>query len=115
MYLLGGILCTEHQIIAKQCSCEKLCKGQFPANINAPIEYCPGIESLVSYLSVRQYLPYKLLMQECLSDIFGVSLSQGSIANITSRFAQKATPFYERIKANLLESEVVGSDETGAM
>ena len=106
-------ICTEHQIIAKQCSCGKLCKGQFPVNINAPIQYGPGVESLVSYLSVRQYLPYKR-MQECLSDIFGVGLSQGSIANIISRFAQKATPFYERIKANILESEVIGSDETGA-
>ena len=107
-------ICTEHQVIAKQCSCGKLCKGQFPLNVNSPIQYGPGVESLVSYFSVRQYLPFKR-MQECFSDIFGVSLSQGSIANIITRFALKATPLYERIKANILESEVVGSDETGAV
>lgn len=107
-------ICTEHQVLAKQCSCGKLCKGQFPVNVNAPIQYGPQVESLVSYLSVRQYLPYKR-MQECLSDVFGLQMSQGTIVNMITKFALKATPLYERIKANISESEVVGSDETGAI
>jgi transposase len=107
-------ICTEHQVFAKNCSCGKVCRGQFPENINAPMQYGPFVESLVSYFSVRQYLPFKR-MQECFSDIFGLNLSQGSIANLLSKFAKKAEPIYQRIKANILASDVIGVDETGAV
>lgn len=107
-------ICTEHQVFAKQCSCGKLCKGVFPANVNSSVQYGPNVESLISYFSVRQYLPFKR-MQECFSDIFGIPISQGSISNIISRFAQKAEPIYQRIKANIMAAGVIGVDETGAV
>jgi hypothetical protein len=43
------------------------------------MQYGSNVESLVSYFSVRQYLPFKR-MKECFSDVFGLNLSQGSIA-----------------------------------
>ena len=51
-------------------------------------------------------------MKECFSDVFGLNLSQGSIANILSKFAKKAHPIYQRIKANVSISDVIGVDET---
>lgn len=103
---------TEHQSFSKICLCGKVCKGSFPQNINAPIQYGESIECLASYFSVRQYLPYQR-MKEMLSDVFGVSICQASLVNAISRFAQKALPVYNRIKANIQKAEVVGSDETG--
>jgi transposase len=75
------------------------------------MQYGSNVESLVSYFSVRQYLPFKR-MKECFSDVFGLNLSQGSIANMLSKFAKKAHPIYQRIKANVSISDVIGVDET---
>jgi transposase len=108
------LICTEHQVFAKKCSCGKVCRGQFSENVNAPIQYGSNVESLVSYFSVRQYLPFKR-MKECFSDVFGLNLSQGSIANMLSKFAKKAHPIYQRIKANVSISDVIGVDETSAV
>lgn len=65
----------EHQVFSKTCKCGNACKGNFPINVNAPIQYGESIESLASYFSVRQYMPYQR-MQECFSDIFGVNMSK---------------------------------------
>lgn len=54
-------------------------------------------------------------MKECFSDVFGLNLSQGSIANMLSKFAKKAHPIYQRIKANVSISDVIGVDETSAV
>lgn len=106
-------VCTEHRICSITCRCGRVCKSSFPANINAPMQYGENIESLAAYFSARQYMPYKR-MQECFSDIFGVKMSQGSLVNSVRRFAEKAVPFYNRIKEAIQEAAVVGSDETGA-
>lgn len=48
------------------------------------------------------------------SQLFSPPLSQGSIGSILERSAQKCDGVYQEIKAQILQSSVVGSDETGA-
>lgn len=103
---------TEHRQYSKTCNCGHKTTSNFPAYINAPIQYGPRIESLVCYLHARQYLPYDR-MAELLKDTYGVKISQGSIDNIIKRFAVKGTTVYNRIKAEIMSAQVVGSDETG--
>lgn len=102
----------EHQSFSKVCVCGCVCKGEFPQNINAPIQYGQSIESLAAYFSVRQYMPYQR-MKECFSDVFGIKISQSSLVNSIGRFAQKAMPIYQRIKNNINSSQVIATDETG--
>lgn len=104
----------EHQSFAKICSCGCLCKGDFPSNVTAPVQYGSNVESLIAYFSTRQYMPY-MRMSECFSDVFGLKIAQSSIANAISRFARKAEPIYEKIKEKVKNAEVKGSDETGAV
>lgn len=104
---------TEHRMYGKACLCGQLVKGSFPARVKAPIQYGPGVEAMAGYLSVRQYLPYQR-MQECFQDLFGIPISQASLVSAVRRMAVKAAPVYNRIKANILKSKVVGTDETGA-
>ena len=47
-----------------------------------------------------------------LDEVFGVSLSEGTVKNILSRMEQRLSPAYETIRRRLLESPVVGVDET---
>ena len=88
---------TEHQSFAKTCDCGCLCKGDFPLNVNAPIQYGNNVESLIAYFYTIQYMPYKR-MSECFSDIFDLKIAQGSIVNAITRFAKKAEPIYQKIK-----------------
>ena len=52
-------------------------------------------------------------MKKLLKDCYGINLSEGSIDNIIRRFAQKATPIYQRLKKAVSDSPVIGCDETG--
>lgn len=103
---------TEHRQYSKICTCGHKTTTDFPNAVSAPVHYGPGIESLICYLHARQYVPYER-MQELLKDSYGVKISQGSIDNIIKRFAQKGATVYDRIKAEVMRSEVAGSDETG--
>jgi len=103
---------TEHRQYSKTCNCGHKTTTKFPESVKAPIQYGPKIESLICYLYARQYLPYDR-MAELLKDSYGVKISQGSIDNIIKRFAAKSATVYNRIKADIMNSQVIGSDETG--
>lgn len=104
---------TAHKSFCKICPCGEKNKAAFPQHINAPVQYGHGVETMVSYLHARQYLPYKR-MKELFKDCFGIGLSEGSIDNIIQRFAQKAAPVYQKLKRAVSDSAVIGCDETGA-
>ena len=93
------------------CHSEQVAK--YPLGVNAPIQYGSSVEALVSYLSVAQYVPF-LRLQYLFKHIFSLPLSQGTVGNILERTALKCKGVYERIKEEIAQSEVVGSDETGA-
>jgi transposase len=98
------------------CQCPR-CQNQqiadFPVGVNAPIQYGSSVESLVSYFSVYQHIPFKRL-QNLFSQVFFMPLSEGSVGNILERSAQKCEGVYQIIKRQIAQSSVVGADETGA-
>ena len=106
-------ICIEHQVHCKRCSCGHLNKSVFPADIKAPIQYGTNVENLVAYLNIGQYLPYKRI-SSMLGNLFNLPLSQGSIKNMITRFAEKLLPTYENIRKEIESATIVGSDETGA-
>ena len=97
-------------------NCHRLQIADFPIGINAPIQYGSTVESLVSlvcYLSVYQYVPFARL-QNLFAQVFSLPISQGTVGNILERCAEKCEGVYQIIKSQIAESQVVGSDETGA-
>ena len=103
---------TEHRVYRCTCSCGKIVESDFPAGIDWPVSYGQTIESLVGYLSVRQHLPFKRL-QEMMHDLFGVSISEGGLHCLLNRLAKKGTQTYEMIRQIVMNSHVIGTDETG--
>lgn len=98
--------------VKKCCRCGNTNRGIFPVNINAPIQYSSHITALVCYLSVYQHLPYfrlTLLMK----DLFGISLSEGTVDNMLKKATLIAQPVYEMIQDRIQKEEVIGGDETG--
>lgn len=104
----------EYRQFAASCPCcPNTQSADFPAGVNAPVQYGPRVTALVAYLSVYQYLPYRRLTA-LLSAVCGLSLSEGSVANLLRQAAEKAAPVYAGIKAELAVSRAVGADETSA-
>jgi len=102
---------TEHQIYKKVCSCGCTTKGIYPNGVDAPVCYGKNTQALISYLSARQYIPYKR-SEEILRSVFGLNICQGSIKNILDKTSRKLSPVYEAIRKSVLNSPVVGADET---
>jgi transposase len=104
---------TEHRSHVKVCPvCRLENKGVFPDELQAPVQYGARIEAMTGYLSVYQCLPYKRISR-LFRDFFGLSPSEGTVDTFLDNLSQKSNPVYEEIRNRVLESEVVGSDETG--
>lgn len=95
------------------CSCGHHQKADFPQGINAPIQFGSDIVALVAYFNVYQYIPFQRL-RSLLSDVFNLSVSEGSIDNLLKKGALKSQVFYDAIGDNIKNAQYVGSDETGA-
>ena len=104
---------TEHKIYAKTCSCGHVTESYFPQGVNAPVQYGSNTEALVAYLHTRQYLPFGR-MAEFFNHVLNLPVSEGSIVNMVHRFADKAAPAYQAIKAGIEQADCLGADETGA-
>ena len=104
---------TEHRVYENQCNhCGHVNCGSFPDEVKSPISYGKGIETLIAYFSVRQYISMNRI-QEILSSVFNVKISEGTINNKLNKYADKCGWIYEQIKLRLLKSHWIGTDETG--
>ena len=103
---------TEHRVYRCKCTCGKIVESDFPVGVDSAVRYGKNIETLVGYLSVRQYLPFKRL-QEMLNDIFSVQISEGGLHWLLNRLASKGADAYEMIRQSVQNSRVIGTDETG--
>jgi len=103
---------TEHRVYRCKCTCGKMVEGEFPVGVDCPVRYGKNIEILIGYLNVRQYLPFKRL-QEMLHDVFAIAISEGGLHCLLNRLASKGADAYEMIREKVLNSQVIGTDETG--
>jgi transposase len=107
-------LYIEHRSYSKACAhCGKVCIGAMPDHLKGPIQYGLGVGVLVSYLSVYQHIPYYRITV-LLKDLFGLSISEGTVDNMLKRTSEKASSLYDTIRKRVQQSHVVGSDETGS-
>ena len=103
---------TEHQLIERECSCGHRTRGVAPAGAEAPVQYGPRIAAIIIYLYTGQFLSEKRTAQ-ALAELFGVPLSQGTVAAVTARAAGRLGGFLERAREEIAASAVAGFDETG--
>jgi len=102
-----------HTTITKYCSCGHCNRAEFPAGAKGQVNYGNRVRGLVANLSVRQYMPYKRTA-EFMKDVFGISISEGTVTNLLNQFQHSATKAYRDIQTQIFHAPVVGSDETGA-
>jgi transposase len=103
---------TEHQLIARRCSCGTTTCGVAPEGVTAPVQYGPRITAIILYLYVGQFLS-KNRTAQALAELFGTPVSAGTVTAVTKRASAGLTEFLADVVDRIAESAVVGFDETG--
>lgn len=104
---------TEHRIFSCLCgACGHVSKAGFPEGVNAPVQYGSRIQNSIIYLQNYQLLPEDRLA-EAMKDLFGVSVTTGTVANMARRTAEKLKTTVARIAGQVATAPVTHLDETG--
>lgn len=107
------LIVTEHRRYRCKChGCGAVTTGSFPPAVSAPVQYGSRLAAVVSYLSVGQFLPEDRLGQ-VLTDLFGVSVSAGTIGHLIARAASRAQNFAAAVCEKIRQAPVKHLDETG--
>src|SRR5215213_1993960 len=87
--------------------------AEAPAGLEPGRTFGPGVEATVAYLHERHHLGYERLVEVC-RDVLGLAVSEGAVAGMLARLAERARPAYDAIGAEVRAGPVVHSDETSA-
>ena len=104
---------TEHQLVTRRCGCGVCTTAAAPEQVDAPVQYGPRLTAIVIYLLVAQFGAQKRVAA-AVADLFGVPISQGSVAAMAGRAARRLEgDFLGWLRQALTRSQLVHFDETG--
>ena len=86
--------------------------GEPPAGLEMGRSFGARMEGTVVYYRQEQHMSY-VRTKSALRDLHGVKISEGGIDQIMQRAGQKALREAETIQADVRQSKVINSDETG--
>jgi transposase len=93
--------------------CRKDVSAPAPEGFEPGSPFGPGVEALIIHLHITQAVSFERLAR-LMCEVFGLSISEGAIANILARAQTPLVDAADTIAAAVRESPVVGSDETSA-
>jgi transposase len=103
----------EHQALHVRCpECGGLTVAAFPTEVPSRIQYGPRLRALVVYLVEHQLVPYARV-RELLADLFGQSLSVGTLVTMVQPCAQALAPVEDALETQAQAAPVLDNDETG--
>lgn len=105
------LICTEHRIVHKRCTCGAVTTGRFPSEARAPTCYGPNVRAMALYLLHAQHLPVKRT-RETLTEMLGVGVSTGFLASLAPEAAGALSGFIEELKRRLRHRPLLHVDET---
>ncbi len=104
---------VEHRVHQAVCGhCGEVNRGRFPEGVTAPVQYGPGVESIVQYLGAAHMIPRRRIVA-VLADRFGRTLSQGTVSALLDRGAARFSGFAGQVRAAAAQAAVKHRDETG--
>ena len=93
-------------------TCGRRVKASSGRRRSNAVVYDASVKGLVVYLSVAQFLPFNRIAL-FFNEVFGLDISQGSMVNWVNAAKEAARPAIEKIKEFIMQSAVVGFDESG--
>ena len=107
------VIVREHRARKRRCACRSQTKAAFPAEATNVTCYGPRVRALSVYLVCGHHLPFERAAA-VMSDICGLSISVGSVANMVKDAAVGLDSFATAVREALRQRPVVHFDETGA-
>lgn len=109
-----SLVVTEHQVQTCCCpACGQKSRGAFPAEVGCRVQYGPRVKALTTYLMHFQLLPFDRICT-LMQDLFGSSLSQGTLLNNTQEAFTGLKDVEAALYNALAEARLLHFDETGA-
>jgi transposase len=103
---------TRVELFGGRCGgCGRRYRAAPPAAMPPGTPFGPGIRALLAYLHHGHHVGFERLSR-MLGELFGLSISEGAIANTFRRMGAGLDAARGAIKARLLEAQVIASDET---
>ena len=102
----------EHQVIASQCACGCVLTGQFPAGVDAPVQYGPRIQAQSVLLNIDYRVPFAKVRQFW-ADLTGYSYNPATLVGVQTTLDEQLVPIEAQIKEQLKVAAVCHFDETG--
>ena len=102
----------EHWIYSYQNSSGQIVTAESPEGINAPVQYGKRFYSWLVYQNDYQLIPLKRIRQMC-SDLYGYSVSEGTILKARRHCYNNLEVFEDKIKDALKSASIAHADETG--
>jgi transposase len=103
---------TEHQVLAAQCTCGKICRGTFPDGILAPVQYGPAALAAVVHLTHHHMMPVQRTAA-LMGDFFGLAVAEATVLAASDEARVRLQPAVDSIARAIQAAEVAHADETG--
>lgn len=104
---------TEHQALAVTCpACHAVTRGVFPDAVRAPAQYGPRVRALAVYVHHAHIVPQERT-HEALADLFGCTLSDGSVARWVEQAGDALAPRVAQLADLVAAGSHQHADETG--
>lgn len=103
---------TEHQVMQTVCSCGHIHTGEFPAAVNATVQYGPRAKAAMVHLNQNHAVPLQRTAA-LMEDFFGLPVSQATVVKASLAGAEILQPTVQAIGQAAVSSAVLHADETG--
>ncbi|MBN1961476.1 MAG: IS66 family transposase [Deltaproteobacteria bacterium] len=104
---------TDFCLEAKQCPhCQTLNHGNFHDYVNASVCYGPRLKAFATYCRTYQLIPSARTC-EIIENIFGLHISEGTLANIIADADSNVEASVKKIANLLKKAKLAHADETG--
>jgi transposase len=104
---------SEHHVIQVRCpTCGTLTRGAFPVAVSAPVQYGSRLRAVAVYLRQYQLVPEERT-GETLADLFGCSVSEGSLATWVGQASTSLASTVAHIADLVADGPYQHADETG--
>ena len=103
---------TEHRVLEARCACGKVHRGEFPAEVPAPVQYGPRIKAAVVHLTHHHMMPVART-GDLVGDLFGLPISDATVLAINGEAGERLSATVAAIGRALKTAPVAHADETG--
>ncbi len=87
-------------------------RAPFPDEVTRPIQYGSSVKTHAAYFLMAQLIPFERAA-EYMRNQFGLTVSQGTLANILKEAHALLEPFEVLVKDILISQDILHADETG--